>query len=139
MNEKLEKIIVRVLMIILLGTSVALMGCAAGGAHCITSCKEGPAEYNKSARWVCIFDEGVSGGNMSPYRKTEQMSSVCALKIAGSMKNVDSTFGGKYQTERECFENFCIPRLAEICGNEDRCANVKNWFDRPGARKYYGF
>ncbi len=129
----------RALMILLLGTGIALSGCAAGGAHCITSCKEGPKEYNKSSRWVCLFDEGIVGGNISTLRKSELMSSMCALKFVGSMKNVDSTFGGTYETERECFENFCVPRLAEICGPEDRCADVKNWFDRPAGRKYYGF
>lgn len=139
MKSRFEARAVKALMILLLGMGIALSGCAAGGANCVTSCKEGLREYSTSSRWVCIFDEGMTGGNFAPNRKTNEMLSACTLKISGHLKNVDSTFGGKYRTEHECFENFCVPRLAEICGMEDRCADARNWFDRPATRKYYSF
>lgn len=129
----------QVMGLALLGVGLAMWGCTAGGAHCMTDCKEGAKGYNTYSRWVCVYDEGRSAGNMSVYSTPEPLSSVCALKREGQLKNVDSAFGGQFKTERECFEKFCIPRLIEVCGSDDRCADPGNWFDRPATRKMYGF
>jgi len=122
----------------LIGISLSISGCAAGGANCMTNCKEGPKEYQTNARWVCLFDEVGAGGNFSTYKREENISYSCTLKIAGRMKNVDSVSGKRFTSERECFEQFCVPKLVENCGMEDRCADPKNWLDRPSLRKRYG-
>ncbi len=98
----------------LLGVSLAISGCAAGGAHCMTERKEGLQGYNTYSRWVCVYDEGMSAGNVSAYRTTEPLSSVCALKMEGRLKNIDSAFGG---------------------GSIERNVNVLKNFVSPGSRK----
>jgi hypothetical protein len=123
---------------VLAGISVAILGCAAGGANCMTNCKEGPREYQTNFRWVCLYDEVGSAANFATHKKTENISYSCALKIAGRLKSVDSVSGDRFTNERDCFEQFCIPKLVEICGMEDRCAEPKNWLDRPSLRRKFG-
>jgi len=125
--------------VIVVGISLIISGCAAvNGANCRTTCKEGPKDYNVQSRWVCQYDDGSSSGNLSIYNTPDESASVCTLKIEGRLKPVDSARGG-FKTESDCFENFCVPKLVEICGMEDRCASPKNWYERPSLRKQFRY
>jgi hypothetical protein len=95
---------------------------------CVTSCKAGPAEYHEGSTWFCTFElEGLqptwARGNP---KLNDHGSSMCTLGVRGKFKNVESE-NGRHKSYKDCYEDLCLPKFIEICGEEDRCANPKNW------------
>ena len=101
---------------------------SASEAECRTSCKDGPKEYSKWSKWKCEYYTGRQGGTFG-YRSNEDTaeSSECHLRIDGRFSSVDNSATGRYKEFEECFQDFCIPKITEICGIEDRCTEPKNW------------
>jgi len=113
------------------GLFILFFGVASWAAEgeCRTSCKEGPKEYGNSTKWKCEFYTGrglnAAMGNLSQERLSE--SSECILRIEGRLRSVDNSGVGKFKNFDDCFEQFCVPRVGEICGAEDRCGTPAGW------------
>jgi len=111
---------------------------SAAEGTCKTSCKDGPKEYGASSKWRCEYytGRGVSTGLAGfSSREREIESSECILRIEGRFRNVDNSNVGQYKNFDDCFKDFCVPKVTEICGIEDRCTDIKNWI-KSGERRF---
>jgi hypothetical protein len=92
-------------------------------ADCSTTCKDGPREFKGWSRWSCNYTAGELNIRTDP----DPMKSTCTLRKQGRFTNIDASYG-RYDNAKECLEDFCVQALIKICGVEDRCAELKNWF-----------
>ncbi len=104
----------------------ALFSIPAAAEDCLTSCKNGPKDYQGTwSRWYCRYDLPAGLPADQPGFDAGRYST-CSVGVEGRYKSA-ATDKGHFRGYRDCLENFCIPKMAEICGEEDRCANPKNW------------
>lgn len=95
---------------------------SAGQSECSTLCKAGPKDYNQWSKWTCIY---MTRASIYSSRRQEIDSSDCFLLMEG--KEIDRAPKGLYEDFNQCHEQYCIPKMIEICGEEDRCAKPRNW------------
>lgn len=97
-----------------------------GPMSCSTSCKNGLAEYRgKWSRWNCNFELPSAAIPDQPNIEAWRYAT-CSIGIEGRFKSAASE-KGYYKETNACFERFCIPKMNQICGDEDRCSDAKNW------------
>lgn len=127
----------RIVASILTGFFIVLLSlpAAAAEADCRTSCPAGPKEYKKSVTWNCVFytGRGLTINNMTREREIE--SSECILRVQGRFSDVKSSPLGRYKDFNDCFENFCVQKMVDICGVEDRCAEPDHWI-KSGTQRF---
>jgi hypothetical protein len=99
-----------------------------GLMSCATGCKNGPGEYRGSSwsRWNCRFDKASALTSYDQPNFEDWRYHTCTIALEGRLKSVASE-KGSYKDPNECFEKFCIRKITEICGDEDRCSKAENW------------
>ena len=96
-----------------------------GPVDCMTSCKDGPKDYKGEwSRWQCRYDMPAELPIDQPNFDASGYA-MCSVRVAGRYRNIEVSKG--FKNYKDCFENFCVPKMTEICGEGDRCSNTKNW------------
>jgi hypothetical protein len=99
---------------------------SADEGECRTGCPAGPKDYNRYATWSCQYYVARGSSDRFMSREKEIELSECILRVQGRFRDVEVA-NGRYKNFEDCFESFCVPKMTEICGVEDRCAEPKNW------------
>jgi len=115
-----------VIMLALLLLIFAILPASAEAERCYTGCKDGPKEHSSGITWVCNYDRVGNNTGFGQIDLEDYSYSVCKMTIRGQYKNYLQV-NGKAKSFRECLTDYCIPKVEEVCGERDRCADQKNW------------